>query len=196
MKLSICIPFHFMANWEFFLTRCLQSIEQQTFKDYEVILMKVSTMPITSNRTIQGATGEIIKILYMDDYLATAHSLQEIVDNWYGGWMATGCLHQKSDESPTGYHFPSIHGIREGVNTIGSPSVVAFANDSPDLFDVHMSWVLDIDLYARLLKRYGAPTILDTPNVIIGIHPGQMTNLMTNEEKCREEQLLKEQLHG
>ena len=68
-KVSICIPFHWMENWQFFLTGCLESIEKQTFTDYEIILIKHSTMPVTSNRVIESAKGEIIKVLYMDDWL-------------------------------------------------------------------------------------------------------------------------------
>ena len=77
-KVSICVPFHWMENWPFFLERCLNSIEKQTFKDYEIILIKHSIMPITSNRVIESATGEIIKVLYMDDWLASPNYLEEI----------------------------------------------------------------------------------------------------------------------
>src|SRR3990167_8751957 len=78
-KISICIPFHFgMKNWQFFLTRCLESSEKQTFTDYEVVLIKHSTMPITSNRVIESAKGEIIKVLYVDDFLEDDNYLEKV----------------------------------------------------------------------------------------------------------------------
>ena len=189
MKVTIAVPFHWMENWQFFLTRCLESIEKQTYKDYEVVLIKHSTMPVTSNRVIESATGDIIKILYMDDFFTDESSLKEIVDNFKGGWLVTGCLHARG-EGPDNYHFPSFGGIEMGYNTIGSPSVLAFENRTPQLFNINMSWLLDVELYRRLYGRYGAPTILDTPNVTIGIHKGQMTHILTEQEKESERQFL------
>lgn len=184
-KVTLAVPFHWMANWERLLLRCLISIEAQSFKDYEIILYQGGTMPVSSNRTIQAAKGDIIKVLYMDDYFTTAHSLQEIVDNFKGGWLVTGCSHDYG-QSTGNYHGPSSEGIKDNKNTIGSPSVIAFENRSPELFDENMSWLLDLDLYQRLLKRYGEPMYLDTPNVSIGVHGGQMSNILTEEQKQKE----------
>ena len=127
MKLSVVVPFHWMEQWEFFLNRCLRSIEAQSFKDYEVVLVKHSTMPKTSNRALESAKGEYIKILYMDDYLAHGDSLQEISDVITPDtqWIATGCMHDRGDGSLQSYHKPVwSREIYTGINTIGSPSVV------------------------------------------------------------------------
>lgn len=175
-----------MDNWGHFLRRCLWSIEKQSFTDYEIVLIKHSTMPVTSNRVIESAKGDIIKILYVDDYFSHGDSLQEIVDNFNGGWLVTGCVHDPGGN----YHKPSYEGIPSGQNTIGSPSVLAFENNNPELFNINMSWLLDVHLYRRLYTRYGAPTILDTPNVTIGIGPHQMTHLLTDEQKESEKQYL------
>src|SRR3990167_5354999 len=92
-KISIVIPFHWMSNWQFFLTRCLESIEKQTFKDYEVILTKAGSMPVNTNRAVGCARGELVKVLYMDDMFFSENSLREIVDNFKEEdvWMITGC---------------------------------------------------------------------------------------------------------
>lgn len=192
-KISICVPFHWMENWPVFLSRCLMSIEAQTFKDYEVILMKVGTMPVTSNRVISAAKGELVKILYMDDYLAHANSLQEIVDNFKDDdhWLVTGCLHQKGQEEPSNYHSPFYNeNIYTGANTIGSPSVLTFRRDGSIDFDENLSWLLDCDLYERYFDLYGLPKILDMPNVIIGIGDHQTSNLMHSKEKQKEQDYL------
>ncbi len=188
-KISCVIPFHFMSNWQFFLNRCLTSIQNQSFKDYEVVLIKHSTMPVTSNRTIESAKGEIIKVLYLDDYLSHAYALQEIVDAFKGGWLVTGCTHDDGS-GPKNYHAPSFDGILKGENTIGSPSVLAFENYHPLLFDEQMTWLLDVDLYARLNASLGPPTILDTPNVTIGLGPHQVTNLLADDVKIEEAEYL------
>lgn len=188
-KISICIPFHFMDNWQFFLTRCLESIAKQSFTDYEIVLIKHSTMAQTSNRIIESAKGEIIKVLYVDDYLAHADSLKDIVDNFKGGWLVTGCMHDDGT-GPKNYHKPTFTGIPAGENSIGSPSVLAFENTDPLLFDTQMTWLLDVDLYKRLYSRYGEPTILDTPNVVIGIGPHQTTHILPDEVKLAEQEYL------
>ena len=183
-KVSCVIPFHWMENWSFFLTRCLKSIEEQSFTDYEIVVMKVGSMPVTSNAVIKACKGEIIKVLYMDDYLAHQNSLKNIVNAFTGGWLVTGCEHDTGDGFRRNQHFPEWNDeVPKGTNTIGSPSVLAFANEEPLLFDERLSWLLDCELYGRLYKRYGMPTILNDINVVIGLHSGQMTQKLTREEK-------------
>ena len=199
-KVSICIPFHWMRNWQMFLTRCLTSIEQQSFTDYEIVLMKVGTMPVTSNRVIESAKGELIKILYMDDFFAHPDALKNIVENFSGNWLVTACNHYEEDvfrmvdgemSSTHSTHYPKYSSnIIQGVNTIGSPSVLTIKRETAMLFDEKMSWLLDCDLYARYYEAFGEPTVLNDVNVTIGIGQHQMTNTLTNAEKQAEHDYL------
>lgn len=183
-KISIVIPFHWVQNWDFFLTRCLESIEQQTFTDYEIILTKSGSMPVNSNRAIQSAKGDLIKILFMDDYFAHLNALQEIVNNFEGEWLITG-----TNTNPEPYWTDDII---KGNNKLGSPSALTMRKNSVMLFDERMSWLLDCDLYQRLYVKYGLPNILKGVNVNLGIHSGQMTNILTDEEKLAEHKLIQE----
>ena len=192
MKISVVIPIHWMKNWQYFLTRCLSSIEQQTFTDYECILTKSGKMAENTNRAIQSAKGDIIKILYMDDYLAHQDSLKNIAENFKGGWLATGCVHDYGDGVLKDPHEPKVEGLMGNtiVNSIGSPSVIAFENKDPLLFDEKMGWVLDVDYYLRLLKRYGSVTLMNSMDVAIGCGDHQATNILTEESKREEEKYL------
>ena len=68
--ISICIPYYpQMKNADFFMKRCLDSIEKQTYKDYEIVITDQGKMAENTNTAIKQAKGEIIKILFMDDYL-------------------------------------------------------------------------------------------------------------------------------
>ena len=194
MKISCIIPIHWMKDWEFFLTRCLKSIEQQTFTDYEIIVTKHGKMAENTNAGIKKATGEIIKILYLDDYLAHPDSLKNLAENFQGGWLATGCVHDYGDGKLKGPHLPKIEGIIGSAtsNTIGSPSVIAFENKDPLLFDENMGWLLDIDYYMRLIKRYSEVTILNSYDTVIGCGEHQATNILSKDEKELEEKYLKE----
>ena len=186
-KISIVVPFHWMTNWQFFLTRCLESIEKQTFKDYEVILTKAGSMPVNTNRAIQCAKGELVKVLYMDDWLDTPYYLAEIYQAFLNpeiDWLITAAVNNR--------HPVWTDDIETGNNKLGSPSALAFRNNFENnlLFDEDLSWLLDCDLYKRMEKRFGKPAILTGVDIGIGIHDGQMTHILTDEQKLKEHNYL------
>lgn len=190
--ISICIPVYDMEDKSFFLDRCTRSIERQTYKNYEIVIAENGRgMAGNTNDAIKRATGDIIKILFMDDYLAHNDALQNLVDSFTGGWLACGCLHDdgQTKERP---HMPEWNDDIHVVNTIGSPSVIAFENNDPLLFDENLSWMLDTDLYKRLHARYGPPTMLESIDVVIGIGEHQHTNKLTDVEKLQEHEILTE----
>lgn len=194
-RISVCVPIHDMPNGEYFLQRLRHSLDRQTFRDFEVVITKQGKMAENTNAAIKQAKGDIIKVLYMDDYLWTIDALQHIADAYqtHTGWLASACVHTNDGKYFFNPHVPAYsEDIVTGNNTIGSPSVVAFENDDPLLFDENMSFYLDCDLYARLYARYGPPFIIGTTDVCIGIHEGQMTNVLTNEEKLQEHNYITE----
>lgn len=105
--ISICIP-----TWEQhgygrkFLRKLFNSIEEQTYKDYEVVVSdhsidegisdlvdeykkkfnivyyrndkKRGNGPANTNKTIELAKGEIIKIMFQDDFFFDKESLEKI----------------------------------------------------------------------------------------------------------------------
>jgi len=102
--ISICIPAYKRTN---FLNRLLQSIETQTYKDFEVIISddsddssvlqliqrfsdkfpihyykneKALGTPANWNFSISKATGEWIKLMHDDDWFASEKSLQLFAD--------------------------------------------------------------------------------------------------------------------
>lgn len=184
-RVSICIPTHGMANKEFFLERALDSVRSQTFQDYEIVITEKGRMAENTNAAIKEATGDLVKILYMDDFLAHPNALQDIVDNFEftDEWLITA-----ADTNPYPYWTDDIE---TGNNKLGSPSALTMRRSSAMMFDERMSWLLDVDLYKRLYAEYGPPKILDSVGVCIGIHDGQMTNILTDEEKLSEHKLIK-----
>jgi hypothetical protein len=141
---------------------------------------------------MKECTGELIKVMYMDDYFAHKDSLKLIVEAIKGkDWLVSGCIHDYGDGIMQSPHFPSTHGIEDNVNTIGSPSVMTIRNGLGIYFDESMTWLLDVDVYKRLLSKCGEPVILDDINVVIGVGEHQTTNLLSEEIKNAEFNYLK-----
>ena len=184
-KVSIVVPiYRKMPNAEFFIERCLSSIREQSFQDYEIVMTEDGKMAENTNSGIKKATGELIKILYQDDMFAHKHALKDIVENFKGHWMITGV-----DNNP---HPHWTKDIETGNNKLGSPSALTIKNEDPLLFDENLGWLLDVDLYKRMYDKYGAPTILDDVNVIMGIGDHQASNIMGDEVKLKEANYLKQ----
>lgn len=191
-KISICVPAHkSMKDHDFFLDRLTKSVEAQTFKDYELVVTYDGTMAENTNSAMRQAKGEIIKILYLDDYLASPDALQHIVDAFENNlgqvWLASGCVHDNGKESYLNPHLPFYSSaVLSGHNTIGSPSVVALRNGLAVYFDETLSWLLDCDLYYRLHEQYGLPILTDNLDIAIGIGDHQTSVLMSDEAKEKE----------
>lgn len=188
VKVSIIIPFHFSPNWDQLLSRCLKSIEAQTFKDYEIILLKRDRAAKTQNDLMQMAQGELIKILHADDYFTDKDSLQRIVRD-FGSldyWQASGCLHDDGTTIFHSHYARYSQDIHKGNNTIGSPSVLTLRNDLGVTFDEDSDWLYDCTLYKKLYNQYGPPKILDELSVVIGLHNAQLTHSISQQQKDAE----------
>lgn len=202
--ISIVVPVHNMRDRDFFLKRALDSIESQTFKDYEIVITEAGQMAENVNAGIKRAKGDIVKILAMDDYLAHPDSLKNIAEGFTGTWLVTGCSHIVDEDIELDYtafkkgDIVNPHqaewGDRmlEGYNTIGGMSVVAFANDNPPMYDEKLSWLIDVVFYQKLFDRYGLPVILEDINVIVGWGTHQMTHILSDEHKLWEEKYVRE----
>lgn len=194
-KISICVPIHDTPDTAFFLSRLLNSVSEQKFKDYEIVITKEGTMPQNTNAAIKKARGELVKILYLDDFFAHEDALQIIVDNFAteDEWLVTGCLHTTDGENRINPHLPTYNAeIHKGVNTIGSPSILTIRNDGNILFDENLTWLLDCDLYRRYYDRYGAPKIVNDLNIVIHQGEHQMTHKLSQERKLKEHYYLVE----
>jgi glycosyltransferase involved in cell wall biosynthesis len=205
--ISIAIPCHQMDNREAFLRRNLAAIEAQTFRDCEVVISDTSDdmllkhvcdefqLPIrwfrshemgvarNTNSAMRASTGQIIKFVYLDDYLAHKDALEDIYQNFTRDWLVTGC-NVDPGTGPQGMVMPSIaQDIRFGNNTIGAPSVMAIRNENLLFFDENLSWLVDCDYYHRMVQRFGPPVFLHSINVTIGLGPHQLSQHLSQAQK-------------
>lgn len=210
-KITVAIPTSEMKDGKYFFRRCLDSLWNQTFQDFEIVVTDNSDddtilnicewyrtgikyfrnprkgMAQNTNEAIKRSEGKLIKILYMDDYLAHDEALERIAGHFKRGqWLVTSCQHDDGLEVYKTHHPYYSQDINTGNNSIGSPSVLTIRNKNPLLFDEKMTWLLDCDYYKRMYDLYGEPTILKDINVIIGLHDGQATHTMGDERKLQE----------
>lgn len=141
-----------------------------------------------NNNAIKHATGKLIKILFLDDFLYHPKALEEIAQNFdleKDRWLLTASISSKDGETFYRPFFPTYNDEKILFkNTISAPSVATLRNDNPVLFDTNLIWWQDLDFYKRYYERYGAPKILNDVNVVIRVHGNQMGN--SSKEKIRE----------
>ena len=187
-KVSICIPWHNSPNSAFYLSRLLASIHEQTYKNYEIVLTQEGKFAENHNAAIKKATGDIIKMVQMDDYFYHDHALQRLVDAFTPEvqWAISSCMHDDGKE--VGYpHNPEWNDdIYTGNNTLGSVSTLAMRRESALLFEEPMTWTVDCDLYYRLYLKYGPPKLLNDYTVVIQWRNDSETNTLSDELKKAE----------
>jgi glycosyltransferase involved in cell wall biosynthesis len=205
MKFSVCIPTYEMeGKGVAFLNDALLSIKSQTVNDLEIVISdhsvdskiedfcakedlniryfrntnKRGSSSVNINNAIQNSNGEIIKILFQDDYFYDPVCLEQVALKFEEGakWVVVGTTHTSD-----GVHFynpiiPRYHKkIYEGKNTISSPSVLAIRNESPLLFDEDLSWLMDVEYYKRLYDSYGLPSSIDNILIVNRLWKGQVS---------------------
>lgn len=183
--ISIAIPYYRgMKNAPFFLARLLQSIHEQTYTEYEVVITEKGNASQNTNEAIRQSKHEIVKVMYMDDYFTHKDSLQHMVDALGGQkWLIAG-----SNNNQTPFLTGDIH---VGNNKLGSPSALMFRKCDV-WFDEELKWLLDCDFYKKMWINYGQPAILNGNLVTIGEGDHQATNLLSNQDKEREVMLMRQ----
>jgi|688.fasta_scaffold45034_8 glycosyltransferase involved in cell wall biosynthesis len=222
--ISVVIPTYEMSNYgDKFLSTSLTQLTKQSFKNFEVVISDHSrddsiyklTKEFNSSLNIRylrnltnygnssanlnngliNANGEIIKILFQDEYIIN-DGLKKISDFFLENkdvkWLLNGCSYGKSLNEVYGKMIPRYNeNIIDGINTIGSPSVLTLKNENVELFDENLIWLMDCEYYFRLQKKFGTPNIIDDNIIFVNQHKYQLTNLLSDNQKKEEEKYIK-----
>lgn len=202
----MCIPTHEMEDRKYFFKHCLESLWNQSFQDFEIVVTDNSEddvikdicewfrtgiryirnpkkgMAQNTNEAIKQAKGSYIKILYMDDYLLHDEVLASAISKMSGEWLIMGSGNNSNPHWTNDIHL--------GNNRLGSPSALMVKNKSPILFDEKLTWLLDCDLYKRYYDAFGEPSIVPGKHIGIGEGTHQMTHIISNERKLSEHDYL------
>jgi glycosyltransferase involved in cell wall biosynthesis len=204
MRFSICIPtWEQHGVGAYFLTDLLLSIERQTFQDYEIVISDHSRNDeiydyvlgrdklvyvrnefsygngvSNLNNCLKYASGEIIKIMFQDDFMFSDRCLAEfdVAFSKKTEWAVCGCNHTRDRVSFYQTMIPSWSDrLADGVNTISSPSVLAIRNDDIEFFDEKLTMMMDIEYYLRMNKRQPM-TVIEDCLITNRQHPNQISS--------------------
>jgi glycosyltransferase involved in cell wall biosynthesis len=201
-----------------FLRESFEILATQTFKDFDVVISDESKTDVikkvcdefkdildikyfknpdglnqfatNTNYSIGKATGKLIKILLLDDFLYDKDSLKHIADNFdlsKDHWLVTACEHSTDGKTFFKPFYPRYNKkIHFGRNTISSPSVLTVKNDNPLLFDLGLKWYADCDYYKRCYDQFRLPKIVQQISVVNRIGEHQTTQTVDMDLKLKE----------
>ena len=145
------------------------------------------------NNAMRLATGDVIKPMFQDDFFFNKNTLKHIKDKLFPNrgfvikWGMVGFNHKVPPSlqyinARIPYYNPMII---KGNNTMGSPSGLFFFGwDIVYGFDEKMRWLMDCELYYRLYEEVGEPIIISQTCVTNTLWDGQLSNVLTDQEKA------------
>ena len=180
---------------EKFLVQFFEELRNQTFKDFDIIVADQSdtdelkdicenysklfdikhirnTKGLNSvadnvNLAVSNATGEIIKILFVDDFFITNTGLQDTWDAFQDNpdkkWLIAGFVN--CNEERTNF-FNEIFAtfdnpIPNGDNWAGNPSSYSIRKECLLYMDEKLRFIVDSELFERSYLYYGPPIIIN-----------------------------------
>jgi glycosyltransferase involved in cell wall biosynthesis len=217
-KISICIPtWESYGYSEVFTIDLFESIKKQTFNDYQVCISdhsqndvvldlcqeyanyfeikyfknsnNIGNGPSNTNSAMEMADGEIIKIMFQDDFFFSENALMiinSVFSDTNAKWLVNGCNHFQQNV----YYNEMIpkwnEKIIKGINTISSPSVLSIKKEVKEIFDENLKMMMDCEYYYNLYCKYGEPKIIDEVLVTNRVHQNQISSLYVNDNDYKE----------
>lgn len=193
-KISICTTVHKLPERlsERFLVEFLSDLMYQTFKDFEVIVADQSdtnemeiicnvfskvlnikyikntkglnTTADNVNLALSNATGELIKILFVDDFFMDRFGLQDTWNAFQANpdkvWLIAGWVHCNQEKTHFFGHSPTPTFIFGTSWVSGIPSTYAIRREYYIEWDDSLIYLVDGDLFDRTYWYYGLPIMV------------------------------------
>jgi glycosyltransferase involved in cell wall biosynthesis len=133
------------------------------------------------NSAVSMARGDMVKILFQDDYLNQAKVLKGNARRLKfskSKWLVTGTLHL--DQTSGEFLKPMLPSLNknflDGVNTFSSPSVAIFYRECFVPFDTRLSYLVDCEWYFRMIHNFGSPVLRKSLDIVNRLHDTQATH--------------------
>ncbi len=210
MRVSYCIPTHDgNPRCQQFLFDIFYALSQQSYKNFDVTISDHSdsnkvryacdeyadvlnivyvknkenkgNISANTNNAMRNCSGDIIKVMFQDDFFYDDEALQKIHDSFDDehDWLVCGSNHTQ-DDGHTFYWdlYPRWNdNIIRGVNSISSPSVMAAKKKVFDQikFDESLVMMMDCEIYYHIKKEFGEPIYLHDVLVSNRVHQDQIS---------------------
>jgi glycosyltransferase involved in cell wall biosynthesis len=216
--ISLCIPAYAMGGkGAGFLAQSFDILTTQTFADFEVVVSDQSDDEAVAeicagfadrlsirhiwnrdgkrqasanvNNAMRHASGEIVKILFQDDYLNGVDAMKTVAQSFEKGakWQLCGSGVSRNGGAVERPMVPRLTPkLMFGKNTVSSPSVLAMRRGDLAYFDEELIWLMDVDLYQRLWDQLGDPVISPDTLVVNRVHAGQVSASVSPELRRHE----------
>ena len=114
--------------------------------------------------------------MFQDDFFYDDEALKKIyytLSNSDKSWLLNGCNHTQDDGHSFYWEmYPRWNDkLLEGVNSISSPSVLAFKNNVTRRFDTKLTYFMDVEFYYGMKEDYGDPILYN--DVLISNRVGE-----------------------
>ena len=211
-EFSIAIPAHDRGeNGPKWMRELLDTLQQQTFQDFEVVVSDQSrndnimnackeydfdfsyikyegSVPCENiNIALDNCEGRIIKIMFSDDIFMRKDALERIkyeYDTTKCNWAFSGFSNWDGKDYFDNKLPEWKDRTLEGNNHLSSPTVVSFLNEGREDFDVNLKLLLDVDFYHRMRWKHGLPNIIPEVLVANRDHDDRISSDATSQYDC------------
>ena len=189
-----------------YLSELFSSLRSQSYQDFEIVIsdhsinneifefcetqsdLEITYLRNPNDRGNQGANtncvlnnaeGKILKVMYQDDLFVDNFALEKIVQSFDNGarWLMNGFAHTEDGKSFFRHIVPRwTEELLIGRNLLGSPSCFAILNEYKEEIDENLRLLIDADLYYRLEKKLGKPTIIEDILIANREHPDRISS--------------------
>ena len=214
MKMSIAIPtYEYNGRGVRYLSDLFRSIKSQTLKDVEIVVSDQSkdgkimefcldnifdlnvryiknskgrgNAALNTNNAMEYCTGEVVKLIYMDDFFYSNDALQLTYDTLIKSdkmWLVCGTNHTRDDgqtfDTPLVPRWNDRMLKARGNNTMSGTSVISYRNKNMKVrWDPKTFGLLDIDFYHSLRGEYGDGVYLS--NILVTQRVNNVDNIIS-----------------
>lgn len=143
------------------------------------------------NKAIKNANGNLIKVMHQDDWFSFSNSLsimvKKMTENNSCHIFFTGTYQvsseYKKERAISEKHLKKIKKDYRFLfvgNFLGAPSAAIFYNEGY-FFDSKLKWLVDMELYMRILEKHNDVEAIEKPLISIGESDSQLTNKCKND---------------
>jgi len=223
VKVSVVIPcYEYGGKGVRYLSDMFRTISQQTLKEVEVIVTDHSVDTeimdfchdnifdlnivyyrnsdkrgdVASNKNLgmNLAKGQVVKMMYMDDYFFTKDALEKTYNALMDSdkmWLVCGTNHTRDDgKTFDTYLMPRWNDnmLRSrGNNTMSGVSVISYKNKNMDVrWDSNTIMLLDVDFYYSLRSKYGDCVYLNECLITQRVNKDALSSTISDEDVQKE----------